>query len=170
VTTDNTPLFCSTALAERIERVEAQLIRAATDAAGHRTGDAAVVIPVAGGAACFAEDGSPMNKVVGLGFGGVPAGGELDEIEKAYSARSAPTQVELSNLGDPEIAAELTSRGYQLVSFENVLGRSLTDHLQPVTPEGVEVRKSGDRARTSSSRCADRAAVHATRRRRTSRV
>ena len=61
------PLFVSTALAERIERVEAQLISAATGAA---------------------------------------------------------TQVELSNFADPAIGAALTSRGYQLVSFENVLGRS----------------------------------------------
>jgi GNAT superfamily N-acetyltransferase len=142
--TDNTPLFCSTALAERIERVEAQLIRAATEAAGQRTGEAVLLIPVAGGAACFAEDGSPMNKVVGLGFGGVPTGDELEEIEKAYASRGAPTQIELSNLGDPEIAAALTGRGYQLVSFENVLGRSLTDQARPVTPAAVEVRKSDD--------------------------
>ena len=40
----------------------------------------------------------------------------------------------------------LTSRGYQLVSFENVLGRSLDGGLQPVTPPGVEVRLSDDRA------------------------
>jgi len=40
----------------------------------------------------------------------------------------------------------LTHRGYQLVSFENVLGRSLQGLQQPVPPSGVEVRLSDDRA------------------------
>ena len=40
----------------------------------------------------------------------------------------------------------MTHRGYQLVSFENVLGRSLQGLQQPVPPSGVEVRLSDDRA------------------------
>jgi GNAT superfamily N-acetyltransferase len=146
MTTDAAPLFGSTTLAERIERVETQLIAAATEAARHRAGAAAFVIPVAGGAACFAEVGSPMNKIVGLGFGGVPPGDALDEIERAFAARGVATHVELSNLADPAIGAALTGRGYQLVSFENVLGRSLDDDLQAVLPSGVEARLSDDRA------------------------
>ena len=137
-------LFCSTALAERIERVEAELITTATEAAHRRAGTAGFVIPVAGGAACFAEEGSPMNKVVGLGFHGVPSGEDLDEIEREFASRRADTQVELANLADPEIGAVLTGRGYQLVSFENVLGRSLHDDPPPVAAPGVEVRLSDD--------------------------
>jgi GNAT superfamily N-acetyltransferase len=138
-------LFCSVELAARIEGVEAQLITAATEAARQRIGDGAFVMPVAGGAACYAEDGSPLNKIVGLGFGGVPSGEALDEVEQAFAARGTVTQVELSNLSDPAIGAALTSRGYQLVSFENVLGRSL-DGLQAVMPPNVEVRVSDDPA------------------------
>jgi len=141
----STLLFGSTALADRIERVETQMITAATEAARQRVGDGVFVIPVSGGAACYAEDGSPLNKVVGLGFAGVPGVDALDEIERAFATRGTPTQVELSNLADPEIGATLTSRGYQLVSFENVLGRSLDGELQPVMPPGVEVRLSDDR-------------------------
>lgn len=140
------PLFASTSLAERIERAETQLISAATEAAGRRTGGHTFVIPVAGGAACFADAGSPMNKVVGLGFAGVPSDPELTEIERAFSARETPTQIELSSLGDPETAASLTARGYRLLSFENVLGRPLADSPQPLLPEGVEVRRSDDLA------------------------
>ena len=118
--------FYGTELAERIERAETQLISAGTEAARRRNpGAAAFVRPVAGGAACFAEDGSPFNKVVGLGFGGVPGDAELDEIERAYAGFVAPTQVELANLADPGIGLLLTGRGYRLVAFENVLGRSL---------------------------------------------
>jgi GNAT superfamily N-acetyltransferase len=141
-----TLLFGSTALADRIERVETQMITAATEAARQRVGDGVFVIPVSGGAACYAEEGSPLNKVVGLGFAGIPSADALDEIERAFATRGTPTQVELSNLADPEIGATLTSRGYQLVSFENVLGRSLDGELlQPVMPPGVEVRLSDDR-------------------------
>ena len=146
MTTDAAPLFGSIALAERIERVETQLITAATDAARLRVGAGAFVIPITCGAACYAEDGSPLNKIVGLGFGGVPSGDALGEIEQAFAARACATQVELSNLADPAIGAALTNRGYQLVSFENVLGRSLQGVQQPVTPSGVEVRLSDDRA------------------------
>jgi hypothetical protein len=78
-------LFGSTEVAERIERVETQLITAATEAASRRVGADAFVIPIAGGAACYAEDGSPMNKVVGLGFGGEPSSDALDQIEEAFA-------------------------------------------------------------------------------------
>ena len=145
--TTDAPLFGSTALAERIERVETQLITAATEAARERVGASAFVIPVAGGAACYAENGSPLNKIVGVGFVGVPSGEALDEIERAYAGRGAPTHVELSNLADPAIGAELTARGYRLVAFENVLGRVLcVGDEQPDLPAGVEIRVSDDPA------------------------
>ena len=61
---DRIPLFCDTALAERIERVEAELIAKASDAArGRNGGTAGFVIRIAGGVASFAEPGSPFNKV-----------------------------------------------------------------------------------------------------------
>ena len=65
------PLFCDTALAARIERAEARLMAAASEAAHRRAvggavtgtadgsgapGPAGFVIPVAGGVASFAED------------------------------------------------------------------------------------------------------------------
>jgi hypothetical protein len=82
------PLFCDTALAERIE---AQLVAQGSETAHHRAGDSAgFVIPVAGGVASFAEAGSPLNKVAGLGFGGVPTAAALQEIERAFTARAHP--------------------------------------------------------------------------------
>src|SRR5690349_14122812 len=100
-------MFCSTALAQRIERAETGLIAAGTEAANGR-GNQGFVLSIAGGAACFAGDNSPFNKVVGLGFGGTPADAELAEIETAFAARGSATQVELAHLADPEIAAALT--------------------------------------------------------------
>jgi hypothetical protein len=99
------PLFCETALAERIERIEAQLVAQGSETAHHRAGDSAgFVIPVAGGVASFAEEGSPLNKVAGLGFGGVPTAAALQEIERAFTARGAPVQIELAHLATPRSA------------------------------------------------------------------
>jgi ribosomal protein S18 acetylase RimI-like enzyme len=136
-------LFCDTALAERIERVETQLVTTSSASAGRRNADG-FVIPLAGGVASFADPGSPFNKVAGLGFGGVPTDVELTEVEKAFAAVDTPVQVELSTLADPAIAGALTGRGYQLMSFENVLGRALTGEAERTTPTGVEVRLSED--------------------------
>lgn len=44
-----------------------------TNAAVRRHPDRAFVTAIAGGFACFGEDGAPFNKVVGLDFGGLPA-------------------------------------------------------------------------------------------------
>ena len=65
--TGRSPLFCDTAMAERIERVEAQLVARGSEAARRRRGDSVgFVISLAGGVASFAEEGSPLNKVAGL--------------------------------------------------------------------------------------------------------
>jgi GNAT superfamily N-acetyltransferase len=139
------PLFCDTDLADRIERAETHLIAMASEAAHRRRADATgFVIPVSGGVASFAENGSPFNKVAGLGFAGTPSTAELDAIERAFAARGAPVQIELAHLADPVIGELLTERGYRLVSFENVLGRALAGEPARVTPSGVEVRPSGD--------------------------
>src|SRR3954452_925524 len=136
-------LFCDTALAHRIEMAEVDLVRAANEAARRRHAPG-FLLPVAGGVASFADDGSPFNKVTGLGFNGVPEPDLLDRIEGAFAAHGAATQVELAHLGDPAIGAALTARGYRLESFENVLGRSLNATVAPLTVADVEIRRSPD--------------------------
>jgi len=121
------------------------MIGAGAEAALRRgTDQTQFVTPIAGGLACFAGDGSPLNKVVGLGFGGVPDDAVLDEIENAFATRGSATQIELTHLADPEIGKALVDRGYALVSFENVLGRTLDSGVERVSPRGVTVRHSGD--------------------------
>jgi GNAT superfamily N-acetyltransferase len=138
-------LFCAVELAARIERAEAELIACVGDATRRRTNSAdGFAIPIAGGLASFAEHGSPYNKVVGLGFGGVPSTSVLVEIEQAFAARGAPAQIELAHLADSAIGELLTGRGYRLQSFENVLGCAIAPGLERTTPAGVEVRRSGD--------------------------
>ena len=140
-----TRIFGGTELAARIERLEADLIGKANEASRLRRGDdPGFAITVAGGVASFAEDGSPLNKVAGLGFGGVPSVTALEEVERAFAARRAPVQVELANLADPAIGETLTERGYRLVWFENVLGLAIGHDRAAVTPEGIEVRLCGE--------------------------
>jgi GNAT superfamily N-acetyltransferase len=144
VNPERLPLFCDAAVAERIERVEAELIAMASEAARRRTEAAGFLIPIAGGVATFSEENSPFNKVAGLGFRGVPSTAELDEIERAFAACDAPVQIELAHLADPELGSILTERGYRLVSFENVLGRALENAFEEVMPAGIKVRRSGE--------------------------
>ena len=138
------PLFCTTELAARIERAEADLIARCSEAARRRAGTDGFLTPIAGGVASYAGKGSPYNKVAGLGFGGVPGPAALTEIEKAFAANGSPTQIELAHLADPAVSVLLSARGYQLESFENVLGRALTGGIERVTPPGIEVRPSGE--------------------------
>lgn len=138
------PLFCSVELAARIERAEEQFIAAGTEAAIRRDPGRAFVTPIAGGFACFADDGAPFNKVVGLGFGGVPDETALDEIESAYAARGSAVQVELAHMADPEVGVLLTGRGYRLVAFENVLGTQLSSARATPPPDGIDVRQCGE--------------------------
>ncbi|MBW0270303.1 GNAT family acetyltransferase [Nocardia sp. MH4] len=137
-------LFCGVEMAARVERSEVDAIAGAARAGVERApGGGGFVREFAGGAACFAEVGSPLNKVVGVGFGGAPSSGEWAAVEAAYAAVGVPVQVELAHLGDPRIAAELTGRGYRLMSFENVLGMELAGRSW-TGPERVEVRRDED--------------------------
>jgi GNAT superfamily N-acetyltransferase len=119
-------MFATGSLARRIERAEATLIADAASAALRRTGRArGFVRPIRGGIAAFAETGSPMNKVAGLGFHGVPDGEEMAAVERAYAEHACPVVVELSSFADPLVGRLLTRRGYELIGYENVSGLEL---------------------------------------------
>lgn len=137
------PLFAGTDLAERIENAERTLISEAAEAAARRSPAAgAFAMPLAGGVAAWAGEGSPLNKVAGLGFGGPPDEAELAAVERAYAERGAPVQVELSTAADPSIGALLTRRGYVLMGFENVLALGLEPGREAVIAKAVEIRGS----------------------------
>jgi GNAT superfamily N-acetyltransferase len=120
-------LFASGSLARRVERAEVGLILEGARAAARRLPpDGPVIVEMNGGAAVFVEEGAPFNKIVGLGFDGVPAAATLDHVEAQFAERRAPLQAEVSSLGDPEVLKTLARRGYELIGFENVLGLSIT--------------------------------------------
>ncbi len=129
-------------LAARIEAAEAELIDACAEAAERRGAEGVVRRRLAGGIAAWTEPGSPLCKVAGLGFGGVPDEAELAEVEAAFDARETPVQVELSSLADPAVAAMLAARGYRFVGCENLLARPLDSATAALAPGPIEVRDS----------------------------
>ncbi|MBL8898351.1 MAG: GNAT family N-acetyltransferase [Planctomycetes bacterium] len=133
-------LFATTELAREIEAAEAALVAACTRAAARRRPAIdALLRPLAGGLVALTEAGSPLNKLVGLGFGGLPDERELLELERAFDARGVPVQVELASLADPELLRWFSRRGYIAMGSENVLGLELRS-LRDLEPRPVEVR------------------------------
>ena len=131
------PLTASTALAARIDRAELTLVMGMADAM-RATGAHVDAWPIGGSFAVLGEADSPFNKVIGLGFDGLPDAAELDTIERGHAARRARLQVELATLADPAVGRLLTSRGYRLIGFENVLARRL-DQVATAAAEGIGI-------------------------------
>lgn len=121
-------MFTDAALAARIDRVEARLSHAI---AGPIAG--ALVHDIGGGFSVLARHGSPINKVVGIGYTGPLDPTLLAEVEAAWRLRGEPTRVELSTLADPDVAQQLGARGYRLLGFEHVL-------VRPITPADADRR------------------------------
>lgn len=137
-------LFADIALAARIERAERSLIEEGALAAARRDAhERVLVMPIGTGLAVWAGDGSPLNKVVGLGFGGSVEDRDLEAVEGELAERGTPVQFELSTLADPALAERLTRRGYVLRGFENVLGLRLAAGREAPLARGVAVRDVG---------------------------
>lgn len=133
-------MFCDVQLAARIERAERDLVVSAF-AAGAPAG--AFALSIGGGVAACTVPGSPLNKVIGVGFEALPDAAAWTAIEREYAVREVPVQVEVSTLAAPECARQLTERGYRLVGVENVLGRELTS-APPTLPAGLQIDRSPD--------------------------
>jgi GNAT superfamily N-acetyltransferase len=139
-------MFATLSLARQIDLAEASLSADLGEASARRDPAGAFVRALGGGVAVYAGPSSPMNKIIGAGFDGPPAPGELTAVEEAFFERGAPVRAEVASLADPEWCRLLTARGYQLHGFENVLGRDLSVQ-EPNNPaaSGIIVTLSADR-------------------------
>jgi len=128
-------MFADTTLATRIERAEAALSAdiAISVLAGARAPDAFVEI-VGGGVAVFSGPGSPINKLIGVGFAELPDTARLAAVESRFARLGCGVQAEISTLADPAWHAAFAPRGYVLAGFENVLGLTLDDDVTRVEP------------------------------------
>jgi GNAT superfamily N-acetyltransferase len=140
------PLTASTALAARIDRAELSLVLGMAESV-RAAGGQVDVWEIGGSSVVLGEPGSPFNKLIALGFDGLPDADELAGIERAHAARRARLQVELATLADPAVGRFLTARGYHLVGFENVLAKPLED-IAAANREGLSITdvNAGDSA------------------------
>ena len=115
-------LHATLELARRIDRAEIDFCALA---AGAGTPGGVASLEVGGGRALCSFEGTPLNKVLGLGLGMPVEDADLDAIEAFYDERGIPVQIELCPLAVSGLAARLTKRGYQLQAFENQLVRPI---------------------------------------------
>lgn len=138
-------MFASSSLARRIEAAEASLTFDVGQAVQRRYPERAVILARFGdGVAVFCGN-SPFDKTVGVGFEAFEVT-ELERFEQAVAARGGRVQVELSTLADPTLASTLTSRGYALCGFENVLGRSVDPDMGAVEDDSIAEISSAEAA------------------------
>lgn len=135
-------LFIGASAARRIEQAEASLILSFAAAVQERGRIPGVFIAeLGGGVAAIAREGSPFNKLAGLGFEPLDEAA-LDRVEREFARRRIALQAEVATLSDPAVFETLSRRGYVLSGFENVLGLSLDGGVVgPVMPPGVEIQK-----------------------------
>lgn len=136
-------IHVTASVARRIEAAETSLMTAIGASVAARLGpDRLFVRPIAGGVAIAAGAASPYSKVAGLGF--APLADEaVEEIEAAFARLHTPVRVELSSLADPDIGRRLSSRGYALAGYENVLGLRLPLPAASPPPPGIDIAPVG---------------------------
>jgi hypothetical protein len=140
-------MFASIDLARRIDGAEARLTESlgrAAVAADPESGS--FVERIGGGVVAYTGPSSPMNKMIGVGFDGVPPEDQLRRIEEKFGERGAPLQAEVSTLADPAFVVHLTTHGYVLQNFENVSGRLLTNSDADARPGDIEIGVDDDTA------------------------
>lgn len=134
-------MFCPPSLAAAIDRAEGRFCSAiAAHARGGADAGGVLVMPLGDGVAVFAAADSPINKVIGAGFGASPDDVELELVERHFAAHAARLQAEIATLADPELHRRLCARGYEPSGFENVLGHPLTGIAD--VPEAVAVTRA----------------------------
>lgn len=119
-------MFVTNELAASIEAAEASFLEdIIAGAAQRRPGIDAWSERIAGGCAGYAGPSVPVNKISGLGFGGVPDAEQFAAIERRYHERDTAALIEIATYADPAVFTFLSERGYRLTGFEDVVGVAL---------------------------------------------
>jgi GNAT superfamily N-acetyltransferase len=133
-------LYADLALAQRLERTEAQSNVAFVEARARRQPDhGAAWQAVAGAYAMFDGPESPLTQTFGLGLFEPVGEAELAALEQFFQERGAPALHEISPLAAPELLPLLTGRGYQPVEYTTVLYRPLVLADFPAATSRTEV-------------------------------
>jgi len=147
-------LVGSVPLARRIEAAEVRLMGVLGGAAVTLGHAGAFVMPFGGGLAVSGGPSSPITKVIGVGYDGVPDAASLSTLEDRYAVAGAEVVFEVATLADLACVRALERRGYELQRTELVLGRTVNrwaetarqDDRQapPPLPDGVSIGEDHD--------------------------
>jgi hypothetical protein len=114
------------ALAQRLERAEAEANIACVEARSRRFPDSGATWASFGSArAMFDGIGSPLTQTFGLGLPDPPGSEEVDAIESFFTSRGAAVEHEICALVDPSFLRGLVRRGYQPIEWSDVLVRPI---------------------------------------------
>lgn len=93
---------------------------------------------IAGGWMTFVGEGSWANQACGLGLQGTVTDEDLDRLVEFYVSRSVEPRIEVCPFAHESLITGLSSRGFQLREFENVLARKLrsNEDLRTLHPHG----------------------------------
>lgn len=137
------PVFADRALAQRLERAEAESNARFVEAWGRvYPGSGARWIEVAGAYAMFDGVDSPTTQTFGLGMFAAPTDRALEALERFYAERGAAVNHEVSPLAGVEVATALVARGYHPIEFTSVMFRPL-DRPGRVLQSDIRVREAG---------------------------
>jgi hypothetical protein len=131
------PLCATLDVARRVDRAEIEFCALAGEVGSKHGVDR---LEAGGGLALYGKEGSPLNKVLGLGLAGPVSDDDLDRIEKFYAERGTGAQIELCPLTVSDLPARLSARGYVLQAFETQLGRTIEADIGRAFTRADDVR------------------------------
>lgn len=118
--------FADRELAARLEGAEVASVREYVEAVQRIwPGAGAAAQRVGDGVAVFAGQGSPVNRVYGLGMREPVHDQDLEWAEAFFAAREEACRVDLCPLAHPSLQAWAMLRGYSVQQFKNVWWRDL---------------------------------------------
>lgn len=139
-----TLLHADTALAVRLERIAANdLVRFGSIAASLYPESGAAAVRIAGGAALWMGEDSPMNVACGLGMDSEVTPGDLDSLEAFFGIHGSSCGIAVCPHAHASLGAALSGRGYSITGFENVLVLPLADFDGAPAPGGIHVTEIG---------------------------
>ncbi len=113
-------------LARRIEAADAAVgLQSAEIHARLHPDEGAASETVAGGVAVFISVGSPLTQAIGAGMKGPVRESEMNRLERFFTVRGSPVQIEVCPFADQSLIEEVQARGYRLREFTNVLVRRI---------------------------------------------
>lgn len=138
-------LFADASLAARLETLAAEEMRRFVETARVVVPEAeAALLEIGGGVAVYLGSDSPVNQAMGLGLTGRFTAEQAEQLETFYAERSQRGLAVVSPLADPSLVASLSSRGWSLDAFENVLIREYARGESFDVVDGVEVIEADD--------------------------